>query len=130
MSSDNAPVIVWLRRDLRLEDNLAVQAAVQTGKPFIPLFILDPALVDKTPDFGLLRLQFMLAALRSLDDRLRHEFNRGLLVQRGNPVSLIQTLIQITGAAALYFNMVKSQTEFKCHQTGQCGDVSAAYDPD
>lgn len=105
MSSADAPVIVWLRRDLRLNDNLAVQSAIQSGCPIILLFIIDPALMEKSPDFGVTRLKFMLAALRSLDETLRQEYSRRLLVQRGNAISVIQSLVEITGAAALYFNL-------------------------
>ena len=39
------PVIVWLRRDLRLADQPALAAAVDSGAPVIPVFILD----DETP---------------------------------------------------------------------------------
>ena len=40
-----APVIVWLRRDLRLADQAAFAAAVASGAPVIPVYILD----DDTP---------------------------------------------------------------------------------
>jgi deoxyribodipyrimidine photolyase len=33
------PVLLWLRRDLRLGDNPALAAAVKTGRPIIPVFI-------------------------------------------------------------------------------------------
>jgi deoxyribodipyrimidine photo-lyase len=36
-----APVIVWLRRDLRLADQAAFAAAVASGAPVIPVYILD-----------------------------------------------------------------------------------------
>ena len=38
MSQAN-PVIIWLRRDLRLADNPALHAGVQSGKPLILLYI-------------------------------------------------------------------------------------------
>ena len=37
------PVVLWFRRDLRLEDNPALNAAVATGRPILPLYILDEA---------------------------------------------------------------------------------------
>ncbi|WP_062763112.1 deoxyribodipyrimidine photo-lyase [Falsirhodobacter sp. alg1] len=37
-----SPVILWLRRDLRLSDNPALTAALETGAPLIPVFVLDP----------------------------------------------------------------------------------------
>ena len=42
------PVIVWFRQDLRLADNPALSAAADSGRPVIPLFILD----DETPSAG------------------------------------------------------------------------------
>ncbi|MDH3860520.1 MAG: deoxyribodipyrimidine photo-lyase, partial [Gammaproteobacteria bacterium] len=35
------PVILWFRRNLRLADNAALQAAVEAGCPIIPLYIHD-----------------------------------------------------------------------------------------
>jgi deoxyribodipyrimidine photo-lyase len=40
-SNDPAPILVWLRQDLRLTDNCALIAAARTGRPVIPLYILD-----------------------------------------------------------------------------------------
>ena len=40
-----APVILWFRRDLRLSDQPALAAAVESGAPISPLYILD----DDTP---------------------------------------------------------------------------------
>src|SRR3990167_2597827 len=36
------PLILWFRRDLRLTGHPMLAAAVATGRPLIPLFILDP----------------------------------------------------------------------------------------
>lgn len=41
MSEDQPPIIVWFRQDLRLQDNPALIAAHETGKPIIPIYILD-----------------------------------------------------------------------------------------
>ena len=38
----NTPLILWFRRDLRLSDHPMLAAAVATGRPLIPVFILDP----------------------------------------------------------------------------------------
>ncbi|MFN7053218.1 MAG: deoxyribodipyrimidine photo-lyase, partial [Gemmobacter sp.] len=36
------PLLLWFRRDLRLADQPMVQAAAASGRPLIPVFILDP----------------------------------------------------------------------------------------
>ncbi|MGQ0673919.1 MAG: cryptochrome/photolyase family protein [Hyphomicrobium sp.] len=38
-----APIIVWLRNDLRLADHPALHAAVASGAPMLPVYILDDA---------------------------------------------------------------------------------------
>ena len=35
--------LLWFRRDLRLADNLALDAAVAIGRPVIPVYICDDA---------------------------------------------------------------------------------------
>jgi deoxyribodipyrimidine photo-lyase len=38
---DSAPVLLWLRRELRLADNPALAAAIASGRPVVPVFVLD-----------------------------------------------------------------------------------------
>ena len=38
----DTPLILWFRRDLRLGDQPMLSAAVATGRPLVPVFILDP----------------------------------------------------------------------------------------
>ena len=40
-NASDPPVILWFRNDLRLADHAALQAAVETGQPVMPVFILD-----------------------------------------------------------------------------------------
>jgi deoxyribodipyrimidine photo-lyase len=58
----------WIRRDLRLSDNPALQAALQQGGPVAPVFILDPHLLERTPAR---RQSFLFDGLRALDADLR-----------------------------------------------------------
>ncbi|MBC7135841.1 MAG: deoxyribodipyrimidine photo-lyase, partial [Oceanibaculum nanhaiense] len=39
------PVLLWFRQDLRLADNPALCAAMASGQPVLPVYILD----DETP---------------------------------------------------------------------------------
>ena len=39
--------ILWLRRDLRLEDNAALYHALKSGYPVLLLFIFDKNILDK-----------------------------------------------------------------------------------
>ncbi len=44
--TDDAPLILWLRRDLRLSDNPMLAAAAATGRPLIPVFVHDGVVSD------------------------------------------------------------------------------------
>lgn len=39
--------IFWFRRDLRLEDNTALNRAFEEGLPVLPLFIFDTVILDE-----------------------------------------------------------------------------------
>lgn len=99
----NAPVIIWFRRDLRLDDNTALRAAIDSGQPVIPLFVFDPAIL-KSPRVSVPRLKFMLDALDSLATEL-HKHQRELLVRHGKPAEIIPGIVQQSGATALYYNI-------------------------
>ena len=57
--------IWWIRRDLRLHDNQALDAAVRAGQEVIPLWVFDPTLVN-SPNVGQRRLAFLRAGLHTL----------------------------------------------------------------
>lgn len=90
--------IWWIRRDLRLTDNRALQAALNGGAVVLPLFILDPTLLKNPADN---RRGFLFSALRSLDEQLRHRGSY-LVVRSGKPLQVLRTLVQETGASVIY----------------------------
>jgi deoxyribodipyrimidine photo-lyase len=77
-------LIVWLRRDLRIEDNAALVAACAVSEEIIPLFIVDDDRL-KRPDTGAARVIFLLDALNVLDKNL-HLLGGRLIIRRGNAV--------------------------------------------
>ena len=60
----------WLRRDLRLADNQALSAALTEAEQVIPVFALDPALLD-SPRAGPKRVAFLMGGLQELGEDLR-----------------------------------------------------------
>lgn len=46
------PAIVWLRQDLRVRDNPALQAAAKHGGPIVPIYILCDAEEQEFPPGG------------------------------------------------------------------------------
>lgn len=96
------PVIHWFRRDLRLDDNLALHAASKSGAPVLPVFIFDPAPLNgknASPP----RTKFLLKALESLNASL-HKQGSALLIHHGDPRKILPQVVEETGASAVYFN--------------------------
>ncbi|PWB95704.1 cryptochrome/photolyase family protein [Methylosinus sporium] len=100
----SAPAIVWFRRDLRLADNCALTAAVASGAPLIPAFILDEEEGGEWRLGGASRwwLRESLAALsRDLEKR-----GAPLTLRRGDAQAELLRLVAETGAAAVYRNRI------------------------
>jgi deoxyribodipyrimidine photo-lyase len=91
-------VIWWLRRDLRLAHNPALQAALDAGSGVLPVFILDPALLRRPAEK---RQGFLFASLRALDAQLRARGSR-LIVRAGQPLAELRRLVQESGASAIF----------------------------
>jgi deoxyribodipyrimidine photo-lyase len=89
--------IWWIRRDIRLSDNPALHAALEQGA-VVPVFILDPHLLQRTPAR---RQAFLLGGLRELDAELQKR-GSGLTVRKGKPEIELLNLIVETGAQAIY----------------------------
>ena len=86
--------IWWIRRDLRLQDNPALQAACTHGA-VIPLFILDSAILNaRWQQRATRRQEFLFAGLRSLAAALQ---DRGahLIVRSGASVVPAAALLPI-----------------------------------
>jgi deoxyribodipyrimidine photo-lyase len=90
---DETPVIFWFRRDLRLIDHPALEAAAERG-PVLPLFIDDAALREPS---GANRLHFLAASLRSLD----RSMGGRLVVRSGDPVRVLKELAGEIEAASV-----------------------------
>src|SRR5689334_20177040 len=90
------PVIWWIRRDLRLTDNAALQAAL-AGHSVIPAFILDPAFFQSSPP----RTDFLYEGLHALDKDLRTRASY-LVIRSGKPFDELQKLRLETGSEAIF----------------------------
>jgi deoxyribodipyrimidine photo-lyase len=93
-------VIHWFRNDLRLQDNSGLTAAATRGSQLVPLFVLDPRLLQRA---GPPRTAFLLDCLRRLDADLRQR-GSALIVRRGEPATEIARLAGETGAELVTFN--------------------------
>jgi len=95
---DNAPTIVWFRRDLRLADHPALAAAASEG-PVIPVFVLDP----ETEALGAAHRWRLGRALERLEAGL-HRHHARLILRRGEALETLRLLIAETGARGVVWS--------------------------
>lgn len=94
--------IHWFRRDLRLFDNQALTAASQqSGGHVIPLFIVDPALVQSSR-VGVNRLAFLASRLRTLHAELVAR-GSALLIAYGDPRHVLLDIARTYDARMVTF---------------------------
>jgi deoxyribodipyrimidine photo-lyase len=94
--------ILWFRRDLRVHDHPALQAALESDEPVVPVFCLDDRLLHGRHASGP-RTQFLLECLADLDDSLRRR-GSGLVVRRGAPERELRALAKGLGAERVHFS--------------------------
>ena len=94
------PVILWFRQDLRLQDNAALLSAAATGKPLLPIFILDEG---RNPPWGGASRWWLHHSLEKLADDLQQK-GLQLVLRRGDPRQILSQLAAETGARQLHAN--------------------------
>lgn len=98
------------RRDLRLEDNTALNAALQDSDVVIPIFIFTPTQIEKNPYFSNHCVKFMLDALSDLN---KHLENR-LYFFLGEPDNIVEKCIQTLNIDAVFLN--RDYTPYSIHR--------------
>lgn len=96
------PVLVWLRLDLRLEDNPAIIAAVKKTAPIIPVFIYSPE-EEKPWAPGSAGLFWLHQSLKSFDGGLKKLGSR-LILKKGKSFEVLKSLVKETGAGCVLWN--------------------------
>jgi len=94
--------IVWHRRDLRLQDNPALTAAITANTATVGIFIFDPNIL-KSPETGGGKVEFMLCCLKELQNNYQ-ELGSDLLFFYGEPVEVLMKLVQLLEPQRLFFN--------------------------
>jgi deoxyribodipyrimidine photo-lyase len=95
-----AKTLVWFRNDLRLTDNQALNAAISTGRPIVPVYVLDDIAPDKWRMGGASRwwLHHSLTRLGAdLADR-----GAPLILRRGEAAKIIPELAAEIGATEIH----------------------------
>jgi len=94
--------IFWLRRDLRLSDNPALNAAVALGRPVIAVYILDDADNGEWSP-GAASRWWLHGSLSALSSAIKARGNR-LILKTGSALTVIDKLLTETGATSVYWN--------------------------
>ncbi len=96
-------IIVWHRRDLRIYDNTALNAARKTTKEILPLFIFADDILKERDDFSPACVKFMCESLSELCESYRRIGGK-LILRKGKFVEVIKQAVKETEARAVYFN--------------------------
>jgi deoxyribodipyrimidine photo-lyase len=92
--------IWWIRRDLRLADNVTLTTAVKSSDHVLPVFILDPSLLNSS-NVGEKRVAFLFEGLRQLKTDLESRGGR-LIIRKGQPLKELKRLVEQSGAESIY----------------------------
>lgn len=103
LSTQKPLTVFWFRRDLRLEDNIGLAAALSSDHAVLPLFIFDTDILSKLKDRDDARVSFIRGLLENLDLELR-EHGSSLEVHNGKPLEVFEKLIATHKIAAVYAN--------------------------
>ncbi|MCG8882584.1 deoxyribodipyrimidine photo-lyase [Tenacibaculum finnmarkense] len=98
----NKVAIFWFRRDLRLEDNVALFNALNSSNKVLPIFIFDEEILDNLPENDA-RVSFIYQTLQQLDTDLK-DAGSSLLIKKGNPLEVWKTIISEFDISAVYTN--------------------------
>ena len=91
--------LMCFRRDLRLADNPAWNAATSRHERVVALFVIDPQLFRRNTR----RSEHLLHQLRALDDELA-QYGGRLLVRSGLPDTLVAAEAAASNSTAVYWN--------------------------
>lgn len=95
-------VYFWFRRDLRLEDNVGLKAALESGQKVQCVFIFDQHILDQLPENDA-RVSFIFDQLQKIDSSLR-KYGGSLLVRKGDPLKIWKELLNPSDFAGIYTN--------------------------
>lgn len=107
--------LYWFRQDLRLDDLPALHAAASTGKPLFACYVLDDTTPGRYAQGAASRwwLHHSLHALAQAIDALGGR----LLLRRGNSADVIVSLVEETGADAVFCSRAYTPWDSKLETT-------------
>ncbi|CAI8337641.1 MAG: Deoxyribodipyrimidine photo-lyase [Opitutia bacterium UBA7350] len=98
----NETSIVWLRNDLRVQDNAALKAGLQSGASLVVLYIWDETAYGEWQP-GSASKVWLHHALKSLQTKLQ-EYGGRIILKVGATAEVLHTVIDATGANQIFWN--------------------------
>jgi deoxyribodipyrimidine photo-lyase len=95
--------IHWFRRDLRLDDNTALNAALKGKNTVLPLFIFDTNILNELEKNDA-RVSFIYKQLQLINEELRLRYKSSLLIKYGNPQDVFNELTNEYNIESVHFN--------------------------
>jgi deoxyribodipyrimidine photo-lyase len=95
--------IFWFRRDLRLEDNIGLNQALNGNSPVLPIFIFDIEILEQLPENDA-RVTFIHKTIQHLNDYLKQHYNSSIAMYYGNPIEIFNSLANDYSIDAVYTN--------------------------
>lgn len=97
-----APLLLWFRQDLRLQDNPALYEALRSKVPIVPVYIADSGNDGDWP-MGAASRWWLHHSLASLDESLRKRGSR-IIFSVGRAQNVLPELARRIGARAVFWN--------------------------
>jgi len=94
--------IFWFRRDLRLDDNTALNKALEGKHAVLPIFIFDENIIDELPKDDA-RISFIYNNLRDINKELK-TFGSGIKIYKGKPLEIWKSILDNYDIEAAYAN--------------------------
>lgn len=95
--------ICWLRRDLRLKDNVALYHALKSSDKVLLLFIFDTIILDKLPDRKDKRVAFIHESLLEINEVVQ-KYGSSLCILHDTPLAAFETLNSQFHIKAIFTN--------------------------
>jgi deoxyribodipyrimidine photo-lyase len=95
--------LFWFRRDLRLNDNAGLYAALKDKNPVIPFFIFDKNILDELEDPADSRVEFIHLSLQQIQKQLTSK-GSSLDTRYGFPDKIISDLLNEYNVAKVFAN--------------------------
>ncbi|MDG1914784.1 MAG: deoxyribodipyrimidine photo-lyase [Crocinitomix sp.] len=92
----------WFRRDLRLNDNTGLNAALQQRKNVQPIFIFDTTILADLPQDDA-RVSFIWKHLNKINSELQ-KHGSSLLIKHGKPIDIWQSILESEAVDSVYLN--------------------------